>query len=246
MSADAMSTGAGTMGKWRLAGLTLALTAGVVTSSAAQTAGTAWRPWRPLIAIGAGWTAADDLGRVTATQQAAAIGTTTPAPYPMFTVESTLGGAPRAELALGLPVTATLLFEVTGTMARPTLTSAISGDVEGAPDSEATESVDEYTVGARLVYDLARLTVGGRITPFVSAGGAYLRQLHDDQVLVESGQVWSGSVGARLWLRHARSGQRGAIGATVEGGWSLRSGGIHFVDGTRTMPTASVRLFAGF
>lgn len=231
-----------------LAGLTLALTTMTVASTAAQTGGegTAWRPWRPVIGLGAGWTGADDLGRVTAAQRAAAIGTTTPAPYPVFAVDSTLGGASRAELALGVPVTSTLLVEVIGTLARPTLTSAISADVEGAPDIEVTETVDEYTVGARLVYDVAGLTMAGRVTPFVAAGGAYLRQLHADQVLVETGQMWSGSVGARLWLRPARSGRRGTVGATVEGGWIVRSGGIHFVDGTRSMPTVSVRLFAGF
>lgn len=232
----------------RLVTLVLTLAATTVGSASAQTAteGTAWRRWRPVISVGAGWVGADDLGRVTASARTATVGTATPSPFPVFEVGSTLGGGPRAELGIGVPVTATLLVELVGTMARPTLTSAISRDVEGAPDTAATDDVDEYTVGARLVYDLPRWTVARRVTPFVAAGGAYLRQLHDEQVLVETGQVWSGAVGARLWLRTARVGRRGAFGATVEGGVSVRSGGIHFVDGRRTLPTISVHLFAGF
>jgi hypothetical protein len=206
----------------------------------------AWRPWRPVISVGGGWIGADALGAVTAETRAATIGTSSPPPFPLFRTDSTLGGAPRVETAIGVPVTASLMVEVLGSVARPTLSTAISGDAEGARSATATESVDEYTVGARLTWDLRRWAWGGRARPFVAAGGAYLRQLHEDRVLVETGQVWSAGGGVRVWLRRGGPRLGPSVGAAGELGWSWRSGGIAFVDGTRSMPTAGLRAFVGF
>jgi len=202
-----------------------------------------WRPWRPVVSVGGGWVGADALGEVRAETRATGLGTLTPSPFTLFETASTLDAAPRAELAIAVPVTSAVALEVVGTLARPTLTTSISRDAESAPATTASESVDEYTVGARVVYDLTRWSLGRRARPFVAAGGAYLRQLHEDQVLVETGQVWSAGAGLRVWLRGAREGR--SLGLTGEIGWSWRTGGITFTSGARGVPTASVRLFAG-
>lgn len=215
-------------------------------SSAAQPAASGpapWRPWRPVVSVGAGWVGADALGAVSAETRATSPGTLTPSPFTLFETDSTLDGAPRGELAIAVPVTSAVALEIVGTLARPTLTTSISGDAESAPTTTASESIDEYTLGARVVYDLTRWSLGGRARPFVAAGGAYLRQLHEDQVLVETGQIWSAGAGLRLWLRGARRGR--SLGLTGEIGWSWRTGGITFTGGARGVPTASVRLFAG-
>lgn len=210
----------------------------------AQPGAPAWRPWRPIVTIGAGWLAADALGSPTASARAAAVGTATPAPFTLFRTESDLGGAPRGEFGLGMAVTPSLAIELLGTAARPTLETRITGDVEGAADTSATERVDEYTIGARAGYELRRWTWAGRARPFVAAGGAYLRQLHEDRVLVETGQMWTASAGLRLFLRGGP--RRRPLGVTTELGWAWRTGGISFVDGARSMPIAQVRLFAAF
>lgn len=202
-----------------------------------------WRPWRPVISLGGGWTGAESLGTVRAETRATGLGTLTPSAFPLFTTESTLEGAPRAELAVAVPVTRTLLVEILGTVARPRLSTAISRDAEGAPATTATEDVDDYTVGGRVLYEVPRLSIGDRARPYLLAGGAYLRQLHEDQVLVETGQAWTAGAGLRVWLAGARRGR--SLGVTTELAWQWRTGGITFTDGARGVPSFSLRLFAG-
>jgi hypothetical protein len=206
----------------------------------------AWRPLRPVLSIGGGWIGADALGSVTAETRSAVTATTTPPRFPLFRTQSTLGGAPRVEVAVGIPATSSVLIEVLGSLARPTLSTAISGDAEGARATTATELVDEYTVGTRAIWDLRRWEWWGRARPFVTGGGAYLRQLHEDRVLVETGQVWSAGAGLRYWLRRTGPRPGRAIGLTGEAGWAWRTGGIAFVDGARSMPTVALRAFVGF
>lgn len=202
-----------------------------------------WRPWRPVISLGGGWTGAEALGTVRADTRAAGLGTLTPSAFPLFTAESTLEGAPRAELTVAVPVTRTLLVEVLGTVARATLSTAISRDAEGAPATTVTEDVDDYTVGGRVLYEVPRLSIGKRARPYLLAGGAYLRQLHEDQVLVETGQAWTAGAGLRLWTAGARQGR--SLGVTTEFAWQWRTGGIAFTDGARGVPSFALRLFAG-
>lgn len=202
-----------------------------------------WRPWRPIVSIGGGWVGAEALGGVPAETRAVSLGTATPPAFTLFDTESTLGGASRAEVAVAIPVSPMLAVEILGTVARPTLTTAISRDAEGAPAATARETIDEYTAGARVLYELPRWSFARRARPFLAAGGAYLRQLHQDRVLVETGQVWSAGAGVRLWLRGRGLGR--TLGLTAETGWSWRTGAISFADGARGVPTASVRLFLG-
>lgn len=205
-----------------------------------------WRPGQLTVSLGGSWIGADTLGDVNASARTAAVGTTTPSPFTLFKTESDLGGAPRAELGLGLAVTRAMAVEVVGTLARPTLETRISGDIEGAADTTASERVDEYTIGARATYEIARLTWRRRARPYLAAGGAYLRQLHQDRVLVETGQMWTASGGLRLFLRGGGPRRVRPIGVTTELGWAWRTGGISFRDGARSMPTAQLRLFTAF
>ncbi|MBP7778503.1 MAG: hypothetical protein KA371_15400 [Acidobacteria bacterium] len=217
-----------------------------VGSASAQTAtaGPAgWRAWYPVVSIGGGWAGAESLGAVTADTRASGLGTLTPSPFTLFQTDSTLGNTTRLEIGLAVPVTARIAVEIVGTSARPTLETSIRGDAEGTPPAVASERIDEYTVGARVLYALPRWSLGRRGRPYLAAGGAYLRQLHEARVLVETGQVWTAAAGLRLWLLGAPPGR--SLGVTTELGWHWRTGGIALVDGVRGVPTASVRLFAG-
>lgn len=227
----------------RLGALGIVVTSVLLLAQPAAAQPAPWRPWRPVISIGGAWTGQEALGTVRAETRATGLGTLTPPGFPLFTAESTLEAAPRAELAVALPVTRTLLVEVLGTVARPTLSTAVSRDAEGAPATTVTEDVDDYTVGARLLYDVPRLSIGHRARPYLLAGGAYLRQLHEDQVLVETGQAWTAGAGLRVWLAGARQGR--SLGLTTELAWLWRTGGITFTDGARGVPSIALRLFAG-
>lgn len=227
----------------RLGTLGVVLTGALVLAETAAAQPALWRPWHPVISLGGAWTGAESLGSVRAETRAAGLGTLTPSAFPLFTTDSTLEGGPRAELAVAVPVTRTLLVEILGTAARPTLATAISRDAEGAPATTVREDVDDYTIGARLLYDVPRFSVGDRARPYLLAGGAYLRQLHQDQVLVETGQAWTAGAGLRVWLVGARQGR--SLGVTTEVAWQWRTGGIAFTDGARGVPSLSLRLFAG-
>lgn len=210
----------------------------------AQSAGPALRPWRPVVGVAGTWLGAQDLGRVEATTRRASVGAATPAPFVLFTTESTLGAAAGGEVTLTLPVSARWAVSLTGATARPTLTTAISADAEGAPNAEASEQVADYVVTAALLYQLPRLG-GARARPYVTAGAGYLRQLHEDNALVETGRTWHGGAGVRWWLRGGDRATR-PFGLTADVRWVWRTRGISFTGGARSAPAAAVGVFVGF
>jgi hypothetical protein len=231
-------------GTRRAALLTVAvLLAGAPPVARAQS-GPALRAWRPVFELAAGWNGASDLGRVEATTRAASVGTATAPAFRLFTTASELGAAPGAVVAVLLPVSRQWAVAVRGAAARPTLTTRISNDAEGTPSAEATEEIADYTVDLSVLYQLPRLG-GRRARPYLVAGGGYLRQLHEDNALVETGRTWHGGGGLRWWLRGGDQTTR-AVGLTGEVRWVWRSDGIAFADGARALPAAALGLFVGF
>ncbi|MEZ5292988.1 MAG: hypothetical protein R2745_18045 [Vicinamibacterales bacterium] len=219
------------------------LAPGAARAQGAGAAAPEWRPWRPVVSVGGGWVGADALGAVAAETRTATIATSTPPAFTLFRTDSTLGAAARADVAVAVPVTRALAVEVGGTAARPTLSTSVTGDAEAGATTTVGERVDEYTVGVRVTYDLVRWSWRRRLSPFLAAGGAYLRQLHEANVLLETGQAWTAGVGVRWWWRGGPG--RRPVGLSAETGWSWRSGGITFASGARSMPVAALRVFAG-
>lgn len=237
------------MTAWRRVAVCVALLLALVArearaqAPASASAVPALRPWRPVLALGGGWLGAQSLGRVEAVTRGAVVGSTAPA-FRLFTTESTLQASPFGEVTLSLPLTRALAVSVRGAAGRPTLSTAISGDAEGAPAATVTETIADYTVDLSLAYQLPRWG-GRRARPYVTAGGGYLRQLHDDNALVETGRTWHGGAGLRWWLRGGGAGTR-PVGLTGELRWVWRRDAIAFASGARSAPAAAVSLFAGF
>lgn len=231
----------------RAAGLvTLALVWNASTTAAQPVASqTAFRAWRPVFSVGVGRAGAEALGVVRGETRTVGLGTTTPSPFTLFETDSTLGGAVRAELGVLVPVGRGIAAEVIASGARPTLSTTIRRDAEGAPATTASERLDEYMLGLRVTYDVPWRKWGRRAQPYVAAGGAYLRQLHQDRVLVESGQAWMAGAGVRWWLRGAGARRQRPLGLTGEVGWQWRVDGVTFAAGARNAPTFSVRAFLG-
>ena len=227
--------------------LALVAVAGVaVTPAQAQPAGPpSWRPWWPTVALGGTLSGAESLGVRTIEARAVAVGTATPPGFTLFRAESTLGRSAGGDLVIVMPVTPTLAVEARGTVARPTLTTRLSGDSEGATGDASTERVTDVEIGGRVSWLVPAGPWSRRLRPFVAAGGAYVRQLHQDRILVETGSAWRADLGTHLWLRGGH-GRGLALGLTAEMGWQWRTGGITFDDGVRSAPAAAVRMFAGF
>ena len=220
--------------------------AAVPAPGRAQPASTpSWRPWLPTVAVGGMLSGAESLGVRTIEARAVALGTATPPGFTLFRAESTLGRSVGGDLVIVLPMTPALAVEARGTVGRPTLTTRLSGDPEGATGDAATERVTDVEIGGRVSWLVPAGPWPRRLRPFVAAGGAYVRQLHQDRILVETGSAWRADLGTHLWLRGGH-GRGLALGLTAEMGWQWRTGGITFDDGVRSAPAAAVRMFAGF
>lgn len=212
----------------------------------AQSGAPSWRPWHPVIGLGATLSGSEPLGARTIETRAVAIGTATPPGFTLFRADSTLGRGLGGDLVVILPVTASLAVELRGTAGRRTLTTRISADPEGASGTASSERVTDAEIGGRVSWLLPAGPWPRRLRPYVAAGGAYLRQLHQDRVLVETGRAWRIDAGTHVWLREARRGAGLALGASTELGWHWRTGGITFDDGARSSPAATARLFVAF
>lgn len=162
----------------------------------------------------------------------------------LFRAESAFDLAAGVDVRVGYALTPWLAIEVGGTLARPQLTVSVTGDTEALAQVDVTERVSEYAVGASgLVYLPYRF--GGRGRPYVIGGAEYLRQLHDDRLLVETGRLAFAGGGVRYWLRGAmRPGP--AVGVRGEASLVFRTGGIDFEERGRRYPRLSALGFIAF
>ena len=80
--------------------------------------------------------------------------------------------------------------------------------------------------------------------PSSSGGAAFLRQLHEDRTLAETGQIYYAGGGARYWLRGGHGAGR-AVGLRGDARVNFRRNGIDFEDTMRTYPTFSLSVFVG-
>jgi len=225
----------------RPAGIALWLVAAVTLHAPranAQTSGP-----RSRVEIGAGllWAGSLPLGARPATETTSPGGTSV-----LFNSSSQLSGAAGLSGRIGVRVTRSLVVEGDASYLKPQVRVSLSGDAESAPPITAIESVEQYTFGAKALWYLARGRSPSRLAPFAMAGGGYLRQLHEQATLVETGRFFQigGGVSAMLATRphfHTKgAGLRFDVSALI------RSQGVAFDDEAKTSPAAGVSVFVRF
>jgi len=129
---------------------------------------------------------------------------------------------------------------------KPELRIAVSADAEGAAAVTAVEAIQQVTIGGRALFYIPGRHWSPRFAPFAMAGGGYLRQLHEQATLVQTGRFYQfgGGVSALLVSRphfHTRgAGVRFDVSALV------RSGGAAFDGGSQTSPAAGASAFVRF
>ena len=69
--------------------------------------------------------------------------------------------------------------------------------------------------------------------PFCLGGAGYLRELHEQDALVEDGLEYHAGGGLKWWFGQGRR----RVGVRGEAGISIRDGGFDFADGLRVVPT---------
>jgi hypothetical protein len=165
-------------------------------------------------------------------------------PFTLFRTDSELDRVVGLDGRFAYALTRALAIEIGGTWSKPDLTVTIGQDPESSGTTLVAETVSQYTVDVGAVVGLPWPRQPGRIRPYALGGAGYLRQLHEDRLLVETGHTIFGGGGIR-YLFGAPS-RRHPLGVRAEARLVRRVGGIEFDDKSRTHPSLSVLGFAGF
>jgi hypothetical protein len=221
----------------------MALLVGLIRPVGAQDAGPGLRPGRLTLSAGLIVGGGYAVGDRNAVLRRNASGT--PDSLPLFRADSRFEPSNGLEARVGVALTRAWALEVAGTYARPELGVTISQDSEVTEAVRVTERVSQYTVDVSGVFQVPRVRIGSRLRPYAVAGAGYLRQLHEDRLLAETGAVYHVGGGVRYWLRGGSATSR-ALGVRADARYVRRAGGIDFEDSGRSYPVISVLGFAGF
>jgi hypothetical protein len=215
------------------------LALGVVHNRAASAQSPGADAGRLEVAFGALWIGEQALGSMTATETTPTLGR-----LPLFTTTSTLGAAPAIEGRVGWRIARALTAEAEASYGQPDITIAIANDFEGAPATTASERVQQFTVGGALVWSLPiRIR---RLEPFVTGGAGYLRQLHENATLVQTGGYYQVGGGVMVLLASHPDSFLKAMGLRVDARAVIRVDGVAFDSNAHTVPAAGASLFVRF
>lgn len=211
---------------------------GAVGASAQDTP--ALRAHRVVLEGGVVWSGSYGIGDVSSQLLSNAPGSTPP-PFTWFSSSSEVGQATSAVARVGFTLSPHVMIEGGGGFGMPRVAVTITGDAETSQQHLEGERLRQYLIDGALVWHLP-MRLGTRVRPFVIGGAGYLRQLHEERTLVETGQVYYAGVGARYWFRGG-SGAGRALGMRGDVRANVRRGGIDFEDQTRVYPTVAIHLF---
>lgn len=167
-------------------------------------------------------------------------------PVAVFTTDVSIEGGPGGEVGLGWRINRRLVLEATGGIGSLTIESAVRGDLEGAPAITARSSLLQVTVDGAARVELPAAFGGGRWRPFVSGGGGYLRQVHEDRLLIETGWTIFGGGGLLVAPPAATGGFFGRLGFRADVKGVMRAGGVDIEDARRVYLVASGGIVFGF
>ena len=137
---------------------------------------------------------------------------------------STTGIGAQLGVYLGRRISAEAVFQYS----RPILRLRPASDFENADAVNIDGQVTTYVAGGSLLYHFG----GGRFVPFVSGGGGYLRQLHQDNAVVVTGTEIHAGGGVKLWF-----GSASRVGLRLDAQVSSRDKAVSFEEKRRIVPT---------
>jgi hypothetical protein len=218
------------------------LVAGVALVQAPAASAQSADPPSSRVEIGGGalWIGRQPLGQQSATETTAAGAAQT-----LFSFSRELAGVAGFAARTGVRITRSLVVEADASYLKPQLRIAVTGDSEGAAAVTAAEMVQQFTLGGGVLW-YVRAVRTRRVAPFVTAGGGYLRQLHEPATLVETGRYYQFGGGVTVLLVSARHFHTKGIGARVDARAVVRSKGVAFDGGSKTSPAAGVSAFVRF
>jgi hypothetical protein len=160
-----------------------------------------------------------------------------PGPLTLFETDSQVlsatGVAAQIGVYLGRRVSAEGVFQYS----RPILRLRPASDFENADPVNIDGQVTTYVVGGSVLYHFG----DGRVVPFVSGGGGYVRQLHEDNAVLVTGSEIHGGGGVKIWFGSAHR-----LGFRLDAQVSSRDKAVAFEEKRRNIPTVGAGLTVRF
>jgi hypothetical protein len=183
------------------------------------------------ISGGAAWSGGYDLASVSA-EETRNQGTGT-GPFVLFSTSSKADPSVGLQGKIGVYLASTVSVEGGIFVARPKISTRLTGDAESAPDLTATETLTRLVVDGSVLLHLTGASFGdGRGVPFVRGGGGYLRDAHEKNEVIETGHEIHVGGGLHYWFGSGKH----HFGVRGDAAISWRTGGADGVDTTRTAP----------
>ncbi|MGE0702938.1 MAG: hypothetical protein AB7F99_04905 [Vicinamibacterales bacterium] len=195
------------------------------------------------VAVGGRWIGPASLGRTDATLTTPSGGTVT-----LFSTNTELESVSSVEARAGVRIWRGMHVEATAAIGFARLVTRIDDDFEGTADNDVSESIRQLTLGAALLAELGGRPFGGRLVPFITAGGGYVKQLHGGRSLVNAGHTYHGGFGVNYLFRSGTgwTGRQTAVGLRFDGRADVRAGGIVLDEQTHTAFSVGALLFYRF
>jgi len=219
--------------RWWLLVIILALP-GVAGAQAAS-------PGRLEVSVGAGLLGGGVLGDAAANLRAGGSGD----PFQLFDATSDLSRSGVVEVRVGYALFRRVSVEVRAAVDRPEWRTRVSADFEGASDATLVERLTEYTIDGGVRVSLEPVRLAG-LTPFASGGAGYLRQLHEENTLIEERSVAYVGGGLSRSLHVRQSGLLRSVGIRVDARLNLIGGGGSFGDDVRRQGALTAGVSLGF
>jgi hypothetical protein len=195
------------------------------------------------VSLGAAWLAGADLGSRDAELRRNTLPT---GDFRLFSADTGVEASPGFDGRVAFWFTRSLAAEAGFVVSRPTVRTRVTRDVEEAEDLTVDEDLDQYFVEGSAVLLLDRFAIGDRILPFVSGGAGYLRQLHEGQTVIETGQVYHVGGGVRYWLGLGDTGLIRAWGLRADARAYFLVNGFSLDDSARPHGAVSAAVFVTF
>ena len=160
-----------------------------------------------------------------------------PGPLTLFEIDSEVLSATGVGAQIGVYFGRRVSAEAVFQYSRPILRLRPTSDFENADPVNIDGRVTTYVVGGSVLYHLG----DGRVVPFVSGGGGYLRQLHEgNAVLVTGSEIHAGG-GVKIWFGAAHR-----IGFRFDAQVSSRDKAVAFEEKRRIIPMVGAGLAVRF
>jgi hypothetical protein len=208
---------------------------------AAWAQSTGAEPGRIELSAGALWVGPQALGSNAANET-----TSTATSLRLFSTSSDLAGAVGVDGRVGVRLSPALVATAEASYTKPQVRVSISNDTENSTPVTAIETTQQYMIGGAVMWFLPYRFNASRVAPFVTAGGGYLRQLHEAATLVVTGRYYQVGGGVTYLFASRPNRVLKGLGFRAEARAIVRQHGVAFDTSAHLAPVLAAALFARF